>query len=118
MQGDLDQYSFFVARSLFYLWLAFIFAAPVALLLVRPSIENRRTRSIAVYLAATICWLLFFYLVLPGLLAGYRFGAAFAAVLLALSPWVLSWLVFLSVRPGNPVGSMRKDDSGHPETSH
>ena len=114
MQGDVDQYHLLVAHSLFYLWLAFVVAAPVAFFIAKPCMENRRTLSLAAYTVATACWLLFFYVVLPPLIADWRFGGMLAAVLLCLSPWVLSWIIFLLFRPGNPVGSMRKDESVSP----
>ena len=82
-----------LAYSLFYLWVAFVFAAPVALLLARPGMKNRRGRGIAYYVIATALWLLVFYHVFPVAIGDWSFGATIAAAILCVSPWGLSWLV-------------------------
>jgi hypothetical protein len=87
-----------VAYSLFYLWVAFVFAAPVTLLIARPSMKNRRVRGVAYYVMATALWLLVFYHLFPLAIGEWRFGATVSAAILCVSPWGLSWLV--SVRLG------------------
>jgi hypothetical protein len=82
-----------VAYSLFYLWVAFVFAAPVALLLARPNMKNRRGRGVAYYVVATALWLLVFYHLFPLAIGEWPFGATIAAAILCVSPWGLSWLV-------------------------
>ena len=82
-----------VAYSLFYLWVAFVFAAPVAFLIARPSMKDRRGRGVAYYVMATALWLLVFYHLFPLAIGEWQFGATIAAALLCVSPWWLAWLV-------------------------
>jgi hypothetical protein len=82
-----------VVYGLFYLWVAFVFAAPVALLIARPSMKNLRGRGIAYYVIATALWLVVFYHVFPEAIGDWRFGPAIAAAILCVSPWGLAWLV-------------------------
>jgi hypothetical protein len=93
MVEDAAHNNVMVAYSLFYLWVAFVFAAPVALLIARPSMKHRRGRGIAYYAIATALWLLVFYHVFPTAIGEWRFDPAIAAGILCVSPWGLSWLV-------------------------
>jgi len=95
--GDVD-YNLFISYSLFYLWISFVLAAPVALLIARPSMEHRRLRAIVWYVISTVLWIVFFYRVVPSVVDGWRFGALTAAGILCVSPWVLSWCISSALR--------------------
>jgi hypothetical protein len=86
-----------VAYSLFYLWVAFVFAAPVALLIARPNMKNCRGRGVAYYVVATALWLLVFYHLVPLAIGEWQFGATIAAAILCVSPWMLAWLVSIGL---------------------
>ena len=97
-----DHNNLMVAYSLFYLWVSFVFAAPIALLIARPGMKNRRGRGIAYYVIATALWLVVFYHVFPIAIGDWRFGATIAAVVLCVSPWALSWLVSVGLWQNEP----------------
>jgi len=99
--------NFFTSYALFYLWLAFLLAAPLALLVANRHLAHQRRRGILLYVLATGIWLAFFYTVLSPILRLWPFGASAAAMLLCVSPWVLSagLSVALGGRPRRTDGS-------------